>query len=113
MNKPKWGQLYRLKHDAVGKPRIIVIVSREEINGGHSVLAVPFTSQQLDKRKSLDYCAHFYPGEGGLELECVAKTDELSLYDKTHIRLADGPVGQFDKDQMERLCEALKWSLKI
>jgi mRNA-degrading endonuclease toxin of MazEF toxin-antitoxin module len=38
------GELYLLKagQGIDGKPRPIVVVSRDALNGGHSVLAIPF-----------------------------------------------------------------------
>lgn len=113
MMKPKWGQVFRLKTNSPRKPRPVVIVSREEINGGHSVLAVPFTSQQLQKRRGLDYCEEFFTGEGGLDMDCVAKADELSMIDKLDIDFRSGPLGQLDESQMERLLGAIRWTLKI
>jgi mRNA-degrading endonuclease toxin of MazEF toxin-antitoxin module len=52
-------------------------------------------------------------GEGNLDKHCVAKTDEVSLIDKLDIDLAHGYVGEFDDRQMQRVVEALKWSLRI
>lgn len=101
--KPKRGELYRLKSDRVGKPRIIVIVSHDILNGGHCVLAVPFYSQQMDKRRHQQWCSEFARGEGGLDCDCVAKADELSLIDKLDINLAQGPIGAFDNAQMSRV----------
>jgi mRNA-degrading endonuclease toxin of MazEF toxin-antitoxin module len=103
---PKRGQLYRLKDR-----RPIVIVSRDRLNGGHSVLAVPFYSQQLEKRSQQAWCALFHSGEGGLDRDCVAKADQVTLVDKCDINLAEGPIGQFDEAQMARLIRAVKWSL--
>ena len=64
-------------------------------------------------RKSQGWYALFYAGEGNLDRNCVAKTDEVSLIDKLDRDLAKGPIGQFDKHQMARVVEALKWSLLI
>lgn len=111
--KPRRGELYRLKADKVGKPRRIVVVSNDVLNGGQCILAIPFYSQQLEKRKNQDWCALFAAGEGGLDCECVAKTDELSLFDKLDVDMARGPIGRFNDDQMARVLQALKWSLGI
>ena len=105
--------MFLLKPDAESKQRPIVIVSRDPLNGGHSVLAVPFYSQQLSKRKDQDWCEPFYAGEGGLDRDCVAKADEVSLIDKLDIDLARGALGEFDGPQMTRLARAIRWSLHI
>lgn len=107
------GEIYKLKADGTGKQRPVVIVSRDDLNGGHSVLAVPFYSQQLDKRSQQAWCAFFAAGEGGLSKDCVAKTDQVSVIDKLDLELQSGPVGIFDDAQIQRLMTALKWSLQI
>ena len=111
--KPKRSELYCLKSDAVGKRRRVVIVSHDVLNGGHCVLAVPFYSQQMEKRRQQKWCAEFASGKGGLDCDCMAKTDELSLIDKLDIDLAHGPIGAFDDSQMKRVLDAIKWSLCI
>lgn len=108
---PQRGEIYRLKPS--GKNRPIVIISRDVLNAGHSVLAVPFYSQQLTKRKSQQWCAFFQAGEGGLPLDCVAKADEVSLIDKLEIDIAGGAVGRFDAAQMDRLLAAVKWAIQL
>lgn len=111
MHKPKQGQIYLLKKDEDGKQRPVLIISRSELNGGHSVSAVPFYSQQLEKRKNQPWCAFFHKGEGGLLKDCVAKPDEMAPYDKTYIDFARGKVGEFDEHQIERVLNALRWAV--
>ena len=73
--KPQRGMLFLLKdHDSSEKRRPIVVISNNVLNNGDSVVAVPFYSQQLEKRRTQDWCVEFYQGEGGLEKNCVAKT---------------------------------------
>jgi|GEM_PF-1976337 len=110
---PKRGDLYRLKSDRVGKSRPIVVVSRDALNSGQCVLAIPFYSKQLQKRRLQKWCVFFAKDEGGLDCDSVAKTDELTLIDKLSIKISDGPIGTFDESQMKRLVDALKWSLDI
>lgn len=114
MGQPRRGEIYRLKPlPPLGKPRPVLVISRDELNLGHSVVAVPFYSQQLAKRTSQKWCVFFYKGEGGLEVDCVAKTDEVSLIDKLHLNLAAGPIGTFDTHQLSRVTAALTWSLQL
>jgi len=110
---PRRGQLFRLKSDAVGKQRIVVIVSRTELNAGLSVIAIPFYSSQFETRKNEDFCAEFAQDEGGLTKDCVAKTDQINLILKSELELSRGSIGSFDESQMLRLLDALKWTLKI
>lgn len=111
MHKPKWSQLYLLKKNDQGKQRPILVISRNQLNGGHSVSTVPFYSQQLEKRKSQPWCAFFHKGEGGLDKDCVAKPDEMTPLDKTYIDFARGTIGEFDEHQMERVLNALRWAV--
>jgi mRNA-degrading endonuclease toxin of MazEF toxin-antitoxin module len=65
MGGPKQGEIYRLKRrGAEGKARPVLVVSRNELNRGHSLLVIPFYSQQLDKRASLPWCRLFHVREG-------------------------------------------------
>jgi mRNA-degrading endonuclease toxin of MazEF toxin-antitoxin module len=113
--RPNRGEIYALKGgpDSGGKRRPVLIISNDVLNGGHSVLAIPFYSQQLDKRRGQKWCAEFAAGEAGLAKDCVAKTDEITLIDKLDIDLANGYVGKLDDSQLQRVIEALKWSLVI
>ncbi len=114
MNGPKRGELYRLKkRGADGKARPVLVVSRDALNRGHSLLVVPFYSQQLDQRSTLPWCSLFQIGEGGLDRKCVAKADELSRIDKLLVDLAAGPIGQFNPAQMGRVVEAMLWALQL
>jgi mRNA-degrading endonuclease toxin of MazEF toxin-antitoxin module len=110
---PEYGYIYLLKRDSVGKSRPIVVVSNNTLNRGDSILAVPFYSRQLEKRKKQQWCAFYSTGEGGLDRDCVAKADELTLVDKLDIDLVAGKVGGFNDDQMKRLISAIKWSLNM
>ncbi len=110
---PKRGEIYRLKRDQTGKSRPVFILSNNALNGGHSVIAIPFYSQKLDKRATQPWCAIFSTGEGGLEKNSAAKTDEITLLDKLNLDLAKGPIGTFNDEQMNRLLKSLKWSLDI
>lgn len=110
---PKRGEIYLLKRDAAGKQRPVVVVSNDILNHGNTVLVVPFYSQQLEKRATQAWCAMFQQGEGGLERDCAAKADQITLVDKLEIDLASGVVGRFNDLQMERLVRAIKWSLSI
>lgn len=105
------GDVYRLKTDAVGKPRPVVIVSCDEFNQGPDVLAVPFHSQQVAKRKDDSACAEFYRHEGGLTDDCVAMTGYLQSIKKTDLQ--PQRIGRFDAAQLARLMEPLRWVLNL
>lgn len=107
------GQIYFLKPDKSGKSRPVVVVSNDLLNGGHSVLAIPFYSQQLQKRSTQQWCVQYAAGEGNLPKDCVTKTDQLTLIDKADIDIAQGPIGRFTDAQLARLADGIKWTLSI
>jgi mRNA-degrading endonuclease toxin of MazEF toxin-antitoxin module len=55
----------------------------------------------------------FLSGEGGLDRDCVAKTDQVTVIDKLQIDVSRGPLGAFDGPQMARLEVGLRWSLEL
>ena len=67
------------------KPRLVVVVSRNELNQGNSITVVPLTSQQLEKRTKSDYCVFLPAGSAGNDKDCVAKCDAVSALDKVWI----------------------------
>lgn len=108
------GEVYRYKQpDSRGDRRFVVIVSRNEMNAGHSVMVVPFFSQQLDRRATFPSYAVFDKGEGGLLQPCAAKADELKTLDKSQIDFAAGPLGRFDEAQMGWLSAVVSWVLSL
>ncbi len=113
MRSPKRGQIFRLKSDLVGKPRPVVVVSPTHLNGGNSLLAVPFFGGQIERRKLLRTCVFFKAGESGLEKDCVAKADNVSLFRLSELRMVEGPVGEVTLARMDAISAALAYSLGI
>ena len=113
MRSPRRGEIYLLKGDKVGKNRPVLVVSPLQLNGGFSVLAVPFYSQQLARRASMSTCVYFASGEFGLNANCVAKTDEVSIYRISELSVSDGPIGTVDDVRMEEVSGAMSVSLGI
>ncbi|HUE71502.1 MAG TPA: type II toxin-antitoxin system PemK/MazF family toxin [Pirellulaceae bacterium] len=101
------GDVYALFGDAVGKRRLVVIVTCNALLGGDAVQVIPFTSKQLEKRRQLAYCAFFPAGAFGQDLDCVAKADMLTLMDKMEIDFAVGKIGTLTSAQLARVFEAL------
>jgi mRNA-degrading endonuclease toxin of MazEF toxin-antitoxin module len=92
--------------------RPVLVVSRDELNRGSSVLAVPFTSQQLDKRASLPWCVTFLRGEAGLDKDCVAKCDQISVIDKTALDFRRGAIGRATTEKMQAVVKAVRYSIR-
>jgi mRNA-degrading endonuclease toxin of MazEF toxin-antitoxin module len=110
---PQRGELYRVKADAVGKPRPIVIVSRAELNGGHSVTVVPLSTQQIEQRAQRPSCVVLEAGAGGLPERSVANCADVTLLRLSELDRNGGPLGRLDDAQMERINTALRWSLGL
>lgn len=108
------GELYFLKDGgtAATKGRPILVVSRDELCHGHSVLVVPFYSQQLEVRRKQRNCVFFHAGEGGLAKNCVAKCDEVTIVDKDCFDFARGKLGRLNLDQMKRVVDAIRFVIR-
>lgn len=115
------GQIYRRKvkpgeESIENKRRPLLIVSPDELNRGSYVLVVPFTSQQVDKRKEYSTCVLFYKHEFGLLSDSIAKADEVSRIPIFELNIAEGPLGRVDVDRMKEvalsICHAIGFSLK-
>jgi mRNA-degrading endonuclease toxin of MazEF toxin-antitoxin module len=94
------------------KERPVVVVSRDELNRGDRILAVPFYSQQLEKRAKRKWCALFRVGEGGLKKDCIAKGDEIQLIDPAEILWIRGKLGRFNAEQMARVILAVRHAMR-
>lgn len=112
MQSPNRGQILLMKKDSVGKERPILLVSPHFLNGGYFVRGVPFTSQQIDKRKAWETCVFFQRGEFGLELDCVAMTSELAEFRISEFQPGK-VIGVVDDIRMLEVSKALCCSLGI
>jgi mRNA-degrading endonuclease toxin of MazEF toxin-antitoxin module len=110
------GQVWYLAPDPTNpdsKERPFVIVSRDELNRGDSVVAVPFYSQQIDRRRNLDHCVYIPAGTAGLK-ECVAKCDEVAYMRKTEFQPPrPGDVTRrLPLNVMEAIIGAIQWVIR-
>ena len=94
------------------KQRPIVIVSRDDLNKGDYVTAVPFYSQQLEKRKGHRSAVFFEAGAYGLDRDCVAKCDEVSQIEKAELPLRRGPIGRVPEEKMQLIVDAIRFCLR-
>lgn len=105
-------EIYLLKEDVAGKARPVLVVSRDQLNQGTSVVVIPFYSQQLERRRTQRYCVPFNAGDGGLSKECVAKADEIGVVDKTAIDTQRGAIGRLNAAQMAEVVKAVRYVLR-
>lgn len=113
MRSPRRGQVFRLKADAVGKPRPVLVVSIDALNGGLYVTTVPFYGEQVEKRRHLKTCVFFSQGEFGFEKDCVAKADEVTMVRISELRTAEGSLAELDEITMRKISDALAYCLGI
>src|SRR5437870_3318350 len=85
----------------------VVIVSRESINRGKYVIAIPFTSSQFEERRRLSQCVVFAAGEAGMTKDCVARADNISMLSVSRLDLETGPIGRVEDERMRELIRAL------
>jgi mRNA-degrading endonuclease toxin of MazEF toxin-antitoxin module len=71
------GEIY-LAYGGGDKYRPVLIVSRESLNRGNYIVAVPFTSTHFASRST--HCVAFQAGEFGLDKDCVAQAEAISVY---------------------------------
>ena len=106
METPVPGEIYWADLGAEAKHPILV-VSLEKLNRGNSVVAVPFTSQQLEIRSGLPHCVPFSSGESGLPKDCVAQAECIGIIDKSLIDLETGPIGHVPSERMRDVILAI------
>jgi mRNA-degrading endonuclease toxin of MazEF toxin-antitoxin module len=100
------GEIY-LAFGGDDKYRPVLIVSREEFNRGKYVVAVPFTSAQFDERSSRSNCVAFRAGEFGLDKNCVAQAEAISVYHKDDLDLDKGAIAVVDDEKMREITLAI------
>lgn len=113
MRAPRRGEIYRLQSDSVGKPRPVLIVSRNELNSGIYLLAIAFYGEQLDKRAKLPQWVMFQQGEFNLTKDCAANASSITQFKMRDLRLAEGPVGEVSHERMAEIDRALAYSLRL
>ena len=95
-----------------GKPRPVVVVSRDDLNRGDYVVVVPFTTQKLENRGVLQFCVLFKAGESGLAQDCVAKTDEITFVSVTELDWKRGRVGRVLAARMKEIVRAVRYMIR-
>lgn len=106
------GQIFLLLESDESKARPVVVVSRDDLSHGDSVLCVPFYSQQLEKRKQFKTCVLFKAGQFGLSKDCVAKGDEITVIDKTMLNLSHGQIGRLNAESMAKIVRAVRFAIR-
>ncbi len=103
---PRPGEIYWASADDLGR-HPVVVVSREELNRGHYVTAVEFTSQRLERRWNLPNCVPFHAGQFGLTEDCVARAETIGDVFRSDLDVANGPIGTLNDEAMRNLVRAI------
>lgn len=99
------GEIYLADTEAGKRPA--VIVSREELNRGHWVVAVLITSAHVAIRSTLPHCVPFRAGEFGLSKDCVAQAETITYLSISDLDLDAGVLGVLDEPRMRGLIKAV------
>ncbi len=99
------GQIYFA--DFNGGHRPVIIISRETLNLGRYVLAIPLTSTNFEVRSKQRNCVPFQAGDFGLPKDCVAQAEAVSFIEIAALDVAEGPVGTLDDAAMRSLIKAV------
>lgn len=91
----------------------VVVVSRESLNQGNTVIVVPFTSKGFDRRKGLRNCVPFLAGtQEGLIENCVARGDWPVTISRAVIDTTAGCLGVVSDEVMRELVRAIGYAME-
>src|SRR3990172_3341773 len=102
----KPGEIYYADNPEAGWHRIIV-VSREPLNRGRTIVAVPVTSKRFDVRSQLRNCVPFRAGQFGMTEDCVAQCELVSIVPTQSIEIASGPIATISDDVVRSIIHAI------
>lgn len=93
-------------------PHLTIVVSRESLNRGNRVQAVPVTSRHFDRRSRMPTCVPFQAGEHGFVSDCVAQCDAVGPIPTTIIMDPQaGCVFQLPEEVFREIILAIGYSL--
>jgi mRNA-degrading endonuclease toxin of MazEF toxin-antitoxin module len=87
--------------------RLVIIVSREELNRGRRVVAVPVTSSNFATRPALPHCVPFQQGDFGLTKDCVAQAEAITCIALSEIDFDTGAIGTLDEIRLRAPIKAV------
>ncbi len=105
------GEIYMADFSEAGRHPVIV-VSREELNRSHYLLAAFCTSSRFAVRSKLPNCVAFRADEHGFTADCVAQCENLLSIEKSQVELAAGPIGVLDAASLRNVIRAIGYVLE-
>ncbi len=100
------GEIYMADLDDA-TPHPVLIVSREDLNRGRTVMAALITSARFAVRASMPNCVPFRAGQFGLAKDCVAQCENTLTVAVSQRDAQQGPVGKLDDATMREVIRAL------
>lgn len=104
------GEIY-LAYGGGDKHRPVLVVSREEMNRGKYLVAVPFTSANFEARSQRPNCVPFHAGESGLDRDCVAQTEAITLFLIDDLDLETDVLGTVADKKLRDVIKAIGYVL--
>ena len=83
------------------------MVSREELNRGDYVVAVPITSARVMERMNLANCVLLSRGQFGLTRDCVAQAEAIFSVSLDEIDISKGPIARLDPETLHKVKRAI------
>lgn len=99
------GEIYWAELDVGRHP--ILIVSRELLNRGATVVALLITTSKFALRSKLPNCIVFRSGEFGLHRDCVALGESIGPIPVDIIRKDEGPIGALPDGRLREAIRAI------
>jgi len=98
------GEIYWADLEFAGR-RPVIVLSRESLNRGHTVVAIPCTTQNVEKRSKYPNCVTFRLGEFGFTEPTVAQCENVQIIEKQ--LLDPAPIGRVSDESLRDLIRAL------
>jgi mRNA-degrading endonuclease toxin of MazEF toxin-antitoxin module len=105
------GEIYLADFPEAG-PHPVIVVSREDLNRGHSALVVVCTSARFALRSRLPSCVPFQAGQFGFTVDCVAQCENILPIDKSQLDLETGPRGILDETTLREVVKAIGYVIE-
>jgi mRNA-degrading endonuclease toxin of MazEF toxin-antitoxin module len=99
------GEVYLAATESGNRP--VIFLSREELNRGRWVVAVPVTSAEFAIRSKLPHCVPFANSEFGLTKDCVAQAEAITYIGVSDLDLDAGAIGTLDELRLRDVIKAV------
>ncbi len=100
------GEIYLADFPGAG-PHPVIVVSRESLNRGNSVVVVVCTSARFALRSTLPNCIPFRAGQFGFTRDCVAQCETILSLDQDQLDLETGQQGLLSEKAFRDVVKAI------